>query len=149
MEPPRFFRPSRRVVTGTDAAGRSCVVSDAPADAIAVQPDYVLEDLWAMGLPAPALGPVEPPQDPDGAIGPGQVRWRTCTIPPGVAIGFHATDTVDCVVVLSGRLVLTLEAQEVTLDRGDCVIQRNTRHGWRNPGPEPCVLVAAMASTAG
>ncbi len=147
METPGYFRPVRRVVTGTDGAGRSCVVSDAPSARIAVDPQYVLEDLWSMGLPAAVDGDPDVPARAGGAIAAGTILWRTCTIPAGEEIGVHATDTVDCLTVLSGRLTLVLEAEEVTLERGDCVVQRNTRHGWRNLGPEPCVLIAAMAST--
>ena len=32
------------------------------------------------------------------------------------------------------------EGQKVHLRQGDCVVQNGTRHRWRNPLPEPCLM---------
>ena len=58
--------------------------------------------------------------------------------------GMHKTDTVDYIVILSGRLRLVLEDGEKMLAPGDVVIQRGTKHAWSNPDDEPCVLAAIM-----
>ena len=48
------------------------------------------------------------------------------------ADGFHTTQTIDYVMVLEGEIALELDTGEVTLRPGDCVVQRGTRHAWRN-----------------
>ncbi|HTD75181.1 MAG TPA: cupin domain-containing protein [Steroidobacteraceae bacterium] len=56
----------------------------------------------------------------------------------------HATDTVDFVVVLSGRLCLEVDdGKEVELSPGDSVIQNGTRHAWHNRSSVPCQIVSA------
>lgn len=55
--------------------------------------------------------------------------------------GMHTTPTVDCEVVLSGRVTLELDdGVKMELGPGDTVVQNGTRHRWSNPGREPAVL---------
>ena len=57
------------------------------------------------------------------------------------APGFHTTDTIDYGVVVRGEMTLELDdGQKVHLHQGDCVVQNGTRHRWRNPLPEPCLM---------
>ena len=57
----------------------------------------------------------------------------------------HTTATVDYEVVLSGRVVLELDDGETReLKAGDTVIQNGTRHAWRNPFDEPCLLAVVL-----
>ena len=59
--------------------------------------------------------------------------------------GMHTTATVDFEFVISGRCVLELDdGATVELGPGDTVVQNGTRHAWRNPYDEPCVLVAIL-----
>lgn len=59
--------------------------------------------------------------------------------------GMHTTETIDYVVVLSGQADLELDdGATVALTRGDCVVQRGTRHAWRNTGTVPFVAAAVM-----
>ncbi len=51
--------------------------------------------------------------------------------------GRHRTDTVDLLQVVSGRVWLVLDAMEVELAPGDCVVQRGTWHTWENRADEP------------
>ena len=56
----------------------------------------------------------------------------------------HTTDTVDFVVILSGRLWLEVDdGREVELGKGDSLVQNGTRHAWRNRASEPCEMIAA------
>jgi mannose-6-phosphate isomerase-like protein (cupin superfamily) len=56
--------------------------------------------------------------------------------------GWHATNTVDLIYVLSGACVLKLDSGETTpLKAGDTLIQTGTRHAWSNPGAVPCGLL--------
>ena len=77
----------------------------------------------------------------------GQLVWRQFALGSGETIEFHATDTVDLMTVHAGKVSLVLETGNVVLSRGDCVVQRGTRHGWVNEGPDACVLIGIMAST--
>ena len=60
--------------------------------------------------------------------------------------GFHTTDTVDYVMVLEGEIFLELDTGEVLLHPGDCVVQRSTRHAWRNRTGAPVKMAAVMIS---
>src|SRR4051812_24347589 len=57
------------------------------------------------------------------------------------APGMHTTDTIDYGVVVRGEMTLELDdGAKVSLRQGDCVVQNGTRHRWRNPLPEPCLM---------
>lgn len=59
--------------------------------------------------------------------------------------GMHTTATIDYEYVVSGRDVLELDDGETReLGPGDTVVQNGTRHAWRNPFDETCVLVVVL-----
>jgi mannose-6-phosphate isomerase-like protein (cupin superfamily) len=149
----------RRVVTGIDENGRSTFVSDGPAAGSDQWGDVWLTDP-ARGLDAitePSGDPLalEPP--------PGGTAWRVFEVPPDTVMreamaaavgtipgmeadGFHTTETVDYVLVLEGEIALELDTGEVQLRPGDCVVQRKTRHAWRNRSDRPVRMAAVMVS---
>lgn len=62
--------------------------------------------------------------------------------------GFHATPSVDYVILLQGELWLELDRGVETLVRqGDVVIQNGTPHAWHNRTSEPAVAAAVMVGT--
>jgi mannose-6-phosphate isomerase-like protein (cupin superfamily) len=62
----------------------------------------------------------------------------------------HTTLTVDFGIVLSGKIILELDdGATVHLKQGDCVIQNGTRHAWRNPHDEACVMAFFMTGATG
>ncbi|NQZ98912.1 MAG: cupin domain-containing protein [Myxococcales bacterium] len=61
--------------------------------------------------------------------------------------GRHRTNSIDLVQILSGRITLLLDEDEVDLGPGDFAVQRGTWHAWSNRGDEPCVLQAMMVAT--
>jgi mannose-6-phosphate isomerase-like protein (cupin superfamily) len=64
------------------------------------------------------------------------------------APGMHTTETIDYGVVVRGEMTLELDdGQKVHLRQGDCIVQNGTRHRWRNPGTEPCLM--AFVSVGG
>ena len=150
----------RRVVTGVDGDGRSTFLSDGPAHG---------GDAWAeVWLTDPALGPdaVVDPNFGTAVLEPpaGGTVFRVFEVPTdddmrasmagaagrieGVeADGFHTTQTIDYVLVLDGEISLELDTGEVALRPGDCVIQRATRHAWRNRSGKPVKMMAVMIST--
>ena len=148
------------MVTGVDEEGRSTVVAD---------DDAFGGDTWAeVWVVDPAEGPdaiVDPPDGPLVLEPPaGGSAWRVFSVPPDAVLrarlaeaagrvpgldpdGFHATETVDLVMVLEGEVGLELDTGEVWLRPGDCVVQRGTRHAWRNRGDRPVRMAAVMLST--
>lgn len=58
--------------------------------------------------------------------------------------GMHRSPTLDCIVVLSGRLTLLLDEGEVDLEQFDCIIQRGTNHAWVNKHDEPAIICGFM-----
>lgn len=74
------------------------------------------------------------------------------TVLPGLAShmepdtpGMHTTATVDYEFVVSGRVVLELDDGATReLGAGDTVIQNGTRHAWRNPFDETCLMVVVL-----
>jgi mannose-6-phosphate isomerase-like protein (cupin superfamily) len=56
--------------------------------------------------------------------------------------GWHATDTIDLIYVVSGACVLKLDSGEAaSLKAGDTLVQNGSHHAWGNPGPVPCTLL--------
>jgi mannose-6-phosphate isomerase-like protein (cupin superfamily) len=132
----------RRVVTGLDAAGRSCVVFDGPVP----RHSPVANLVWrTAAVPADNAG------DEDAAaayamemLHDGGTNFILTELPPGLTgdAFMHATDTIDYLVVISGEVVLVLEAGEVRLRPGDLIVDRGVIHGWRNDGAEPAVYAS-------
>lgn len=57
------------------------------------------------------------------------------------APGMHTSDTIDYGIVVRGEMTLELDdGQKVHLRQGDCIVQNGTRHRWRNPLTEPCLM---------
>jgi mannose-6-phosphate isomerase-like protein (cupin superfamily) len=86
----------------------------------------------------------EVPTDEDMRAAMAQAAGRMEGIEPD---GFHTTHTIDYVMVLEGEISLELDTGEVTLHPGDCVVQRGTRHAWRNRSGKPVKMMAVMLST--
>lgn len=94
-----------------------------------------------------------PPRRPEGYKPPPGVTFESALRElsekvPGMgdhferdAPGMHTSDTVDYGVVVRGEMTLELDdGQKVHLRQGDCIVQNGTRHRWRNPLPEPCLM---------
>jgi quercetin dioxygenase-like cupin family protein len=136
----------KTVITGVDADGKSCVVS---------QDETALDQLapgFAMGIPyATATSP--PPARPSGTaplidqgIAPGLVRWMVVDLGPDSETPMHHTDTLDLQTVLSGSVDLVLDDGAHRLERGDLVVLTGVDHAWRG-GPDGCRLGAVLIGT--
>jgi hypothetical protein len=73
------------------------------------------------------------------APGRGTELYRTNSGPGGDQIGaMHCTNSVDIMVVMDGEIGLQLEGgAEVTLRKGDILVQNGVAHVWKQ-GPTPC-----------
>ena len=57
----------------------------------------------------------------------------------------HQTPSLDYVTVIRGKLLLELDdGKTVELHPGDTVVQRGTRHAWRNPTDEPAAISVVL-----
>lgn len=158
----------KRVVTGTDADGRSVVTSvDEPGTVVRFGPGFALHEVWRLD---------EPPADPMDGRDPDRYEFepergavfRVVVIPPDAVVwdsvgrgerwgmttpyrtagedyGLHGTRTQDLVTVVAGVVDLRMpDGESVRLEAGDVVVQRGAVHAWRNPGPDPLVLHVVM-----
>ncbi|HCV28532.1 MAG TPA: hypothetical protein DGB32_09410, partial [Dehalococcoidia bacterium] len=60
--------------------------------------------------------------------------------------GWHTTDTLDFGMVISGEIDLDLDDGVHHLKPGDAIVQRATRHAWRNRSDKPCVMSFVLIS---
>lgn len=142
----------RRIVTGA-TGGRSHLIG------VESVPEGAWTNLWATSPQAP-LG-VDAGLQPGGfPAGPGHTVWTIVSIPPleemraalavggGDPDGFHLTSTIDYVVVLDGVLTLKLDDEDIVVQPGDVVVQRNTNHAWHNHNAHPVRLLALMTGVS-
>ena len=55
--------------------------------------------------------------------------------------GMHTTDSVDYGICLEGELCLELDdGREVRLTPGSTIVQRGTRHAWKNRSDKPALM---------
>jgi hypothetical protein len=62
--------------------------------------------------------------------------------------GMHQTETVDVMTVIDGELWCVMEEGETVLRVGDTLVQRGTRHAWRNRSDRPTTVVTTMFSAS-
>jgi len=136
------YPPIRRVVTGHDAARTAKAIIDGPAtNAKYPSPGTVSTMIWCTdGAPADiSIG--ESVEDLGarilGTAPPAHgTRFAVIDFPPGNQAHMHRTETVDYVIVLSGRIDMDMDDSTVTLNAGDVMVQRGTNHAWTNRSSE-------------
>lgn len=130
----------RRIVTGLDAEGRSCILFDGPGGAMTEAGGTRVMALWQTGgAPADNSGSVDAAQSFSFAFAPGASKFLIVEFAPTeelVGPGMHASNTLDYGILLSGRIMLVTETGEAELAPGDLIVDRGVVHGWRNRGPE-------------
>jgi quercetin dioxygenase-like cupin family protein len=137
----------RRLVTGIDDHGRSCVVSDIEVAFGLSQPGGVVsaEQLFSTEELPPPLGPAGRGDQLDLGVRRG-LSWMMIRWEPGGEWPMHFTDTIDLDVVLDGEIELLLDDGAHRLGPGDSVVVHGVDHAWR-VGPEGCtVCVTAIGS---
>jgi quercetin dioxygenase-like cupin family protein len=137
----------RRVVTGLNAEGKSCVELDETMETIS---GGALKAIWKSDS-VPARN-----DEPVGAgdfnfsfdiMRKGGTALMMVEVPlgPGLgSMGMHATDTLDYCIVVKGRMELVLEAGSVTLEAGDVFADRGVLHGARSLGDTPAVMAVIL-----
>jgi mannose-6-phosphate isomerase-like protein (cupin superfamily) len=159
----------RRIVTGHNAAGKSCFLSDGPTPGFFDAGYFQTNEIWTddpanadphgdrdpaaserFKLAPPVNGSTvriftfPPPQDLPAptaeALANMNARWDAGDSMEIDDPGMHTTGTIDYGIVLSGEIFLELDEGEVHLTTGDVVVQRATRHAWRNRSTSPCTM---------
>jgi len=128
----------RRVVTGLDADGRSAVLLDGALPHWEQGSAAVVWQTQAHPADNSGSADVVEPYRLDMLHTPGST-FAVCRFAPGAQALMHATDTIDYLAVLSGRVTLVTETGEAELGAGDVVADRGVLHGWRNDHAEPCL----------
>ena len=180
------FKPMRRVVTGHNAQGQSCVLYDSAAPNArpdAARPGGGMVEFWCFDQVPVALGGHRDDGQPPFTHDPPQhgafLRFvRSLRIPPGYdpakdphAIPphepvfdpvtgrgdkggrqagrsvVHKTRSVDYGFVATGRRTLILDEQEVSLGKGDFVIELGNYHAWSNPDGDSLMGYVMIGAT--
>jgi len=141
----------RRVVTGLDGEGRSCVLIDGPVPRVHHMGGFA----W-ITRELPADNSVQQDFAPEPYSFDLMHRAAIFMVneyAPGFGAEpyWHATDTIDYVTVLEGEITFMTETGEVTLGAGEFLVDRGINHAWRNDGEVPAVtaIVTVPAEPVG
>jgi quercetin dioxygenase-like cupin family protein len=143
--------PIRRVITGHSAANKAKVIQDGIATNMrSPRPGQYTTLMWCTDG-APAEMPVGETVEDMGARTLGTyppvngTRFMIADYPPNNEPTMHRTETVDYIVVLSGKIDMELDDGEITtLSAGDVMVQRGTNHAWINRYDEVCRMVFVL-----
>ncbi len=139
----------RRIVTANDKNGKSYVKWDTEIEGKPGRPGFESIPMWATKkLPAETTEE-DPVKWEIGTTIAGGSVFRFGRYEPGVAGRWHATDSVDYGLCVSGEMWMQLDKGEVHLKPGDVVIQRGTIHNWENRGKVPCIMMFVLIATEG
>jgi mannose-6-phosphate isomerase-like protein (cupin superfamily) len=166
------LKPTRRVVTGHDPAGRAAVLFDGPAPNCKLRKASGLVStlLWLTDeSPADVSRALDAAQREIGVAPPpaGSI-FRVVDFPPtqgeisshavlkemgldgeqGAPASrhplMHRTPSIDYAVVLEGEIDMLLDDSEVHLQAGDVLVQQGTNHAWVNRGIQPCRIAFVL-----
>jgi mannose-6-phosphate isomerase-like protein (cupin superfamily) len=159
----------RRIVTGTNAEGRSVIVSDTPAPHFfSTGPGLPSSRvLWSTGDARPAGSEPAPAGHEFPFHSRGGSILRVAEFPPDASYDprglqgfleesgvrdtaqprhfwFHKTDSLDYAIVLEGEIVAMMDEGEVLMRPGDVLVQRATNHSWSNRSDTTCRIAFVL-----
>jgi len=165
----------RRVVTGTNAEGKSHFLFDGICESVLDQPGrgLVFHELWETDGPLARVDSEEdagnrpirhhPPRGgtrfriveflPDelqrqekADADYKKLRASEIRIKDAKDASMHRNETVDYNIILKGEIHAVTEEGEVLLKAGDVLIQRVPAHTWHNRSGAPCIFASIMVS---
>ena len=143
--------PIRRIITGHTADGVATVIKDGVAENVrGNRPGQYTTLMWCTdGAPADMAIGVDAEDMGARKLGTyppvNGTRFMIAEYPPNNAAVMHRTETIDYIIVLSGKIDMELDKGEmVTLNTGDVMIQRGTNHAWINRYDETCRMVFVL-----
>ena len=135
--------PTRRVITGHDADNTARVIIDGMAANAKFPTAGIVSTLMWITDSTPAGMPVGVDAEDMGAriVGtpppPRGSRFCVMEFAPGTRSQMHRTETIDYIVVMSGRIDMEMDDSVVSLTAGDVMVQRGTNHAWVNNSDAP------------
>jgi hypothetical protein len=150
---------ARRIITGHNAAGKSCFVADEDIEGMTAWESLPGDPLGGdRGEKRPAFiattAPgIEPARGGSKCVLVSMMPWTEMKpmleqggIPGLDKDGYHRTETIDYIMMISGEITLLLEEGQTIVRAGDLVVQRNTLHSWQNHSNQPAVFWGVMVS---
>jgi mannose-6-phosphate isomerase-like protein (cupin superfamily) len=144
----------RKLITGVDDQGRSCVVEEADVETVAAAG----HGASIARVYATSENPL-PPRPPgsgeriDVQLAPGLLRWNVVDHEPHevhagpvTSTTMHHKDTLDLVFVQDGTAQLVLQDGVHDIGPGDFVVMPGIDHAWK-AGPDGCRLVVVTVGT--
>jgi mannose-6-phosphate isomerase-like protein (cupin superfamily) len=145
----------RRILTGVDVDGRSCIVEDVEVEAQVIPGIDGLRSGTLFSTPGGAP-PAPPPQAGraiDHALAPGALRWILVdNDPPAggerpeICVTMHHQDAYELVFVVAGSTRLVLDADATVVEAGDCVVLAAVDHAFET-GEQGCRMLAVAVGT--
>jgi hypothetical protein len=145
----------KRVLTGVNGQGRSYIVCveeidpSPPAGQVVweYRPSEALQ--WIRDIDPESVAATLEPEELGGA------RWFFANVAPDITPedlatpnmddeGFHTTRTIDLNYIVDGELVLVLDEERITVQKGDFIVQQATRHAWHNESGKPVVFLGVL-----
>jgi quercetin dioxygenase-like cupin family protein len=136
----------RLFITGVDADGKSCVVSNDEVEIDSVAPGFAIGLPYATTTSPPPARPQGNAELIDQFLEPGHVRWMVVDYGPKAETPIHHTDTLDLETVLSGSVDLILDDGAHRIQAGDMVVMTGVDHAWKS-GPDGCRMTAILIGT--
>ena len=136
----------RRLLTGVDDQGKSCVLEDTEISPTEAVPGIAMEMLFATSESPPPPRPESQADFLSLGLDPGLCRWTILDWAPHHSWQMHHTDTLDFDMVLSGSVELILSTGAHSLEPGDCAVITGVDHAWRS-GPNGCRISIVMFGT--
>jgi mannose-6-phosphate isomerase-like protein (cupin superfamily) len=136
----------RRIVTGIDSTGRSCIVSQEQLTFEHGEQGVFMEPIFNTDQSPPPPRPPGQAGELDLGVGTGLVRWMVVRWPANGEFPMHHTDTVDFDTVLEGSIEVVLDDGAHALQVGDCVVVTGVDHAWRS-GPDGCTMSVLAIGT--
>lgn len=152
---------AQRVVVTGRREGREGIVHDVEVNSVdigGVDIAVLFEGAAVQSVPNSGGPPRRIAEPADIRFPPaGDVLVATFAVPPRSSVqpdqspveiaadrpGYHASETVDVDIVLTGEVAMEVEdGTEVVLRRGDCIVVNGTGHAWHNHGDELATVVS-------
>lgn len=125
--------PIRRIVTSHNETGQATIWREDYLHGELAAHGNAVTLLWSSDShPAEVTSKTDKGQVETGLVNDGSVL-RIVDFPPKSVGRLHRSISLDYVLVLKGRVVLTLDdGSRTAVNEGDLVVQQATMHGWDN-----------------
>ncbi len=140
----------RRIITGVDEQGRSCVLEDDDVSPAVFEGILGVRSgtLWATETSPPPSAPEQVGEYRDLRLTPGQLRWIVVDHDPPqggsgpeICTVLHHQDALELVFIVSGSTTLVVDTDERALRGGDCVVLPGVDHAFET-GVDGCRMLA-------